>query len=137
MDFVGVYEHNDNPQTAYRLVDQIIDDHPDIAGVYLGSANSTTFCRRVVELGYDKKLKIVASDIFTELIDYLRKDIVQATIFQNPYNQGRLAVRYLYEMMAEGRVIDRNIFLDPQLVIKSNVDSFVRKIDGEETRCIQ
>ena len=44
MDVAGVYEHHDSPQTAYRLVDRILETHSDIGGVYLGSANSVTFC---------------------------------------------------------------------------------------------
>ena len=122
MEVVGVFEHNDSPEAAYHLVDRILQSYPDIGGVYLGSANSTTFCQRVVELGYAGKLKIVASDVFAELTGNLKNDVVQATIFQNPYNQGRLAVRYLYEYLVEGRRFENNVFLLPQLVIKSNID---------------
>ncbi len=122
MNVAGVFEHHDNPQTAYRLLDSILETHPDIGGVYLGSANSATFCARTVELGMSSRLKIVASDVFEELTRYLKQDVVQATIFQNPFNQGRLAVRYLYEYLAQGCRFEPNILLMPRLVIKSNID---------------
>ncbi len=122
MDVAGIYEHNDSPEAAYQLVDRILRENPDIGGVYLGSANSSTFCKRVVELGCERRLKIVASDVFDELTAFLKEDVIQATIFQNPYNQGRLAVRYLYEYIVEGRKLDDTVFLLPQLVVKSNID---------------
>ena len=122
MDVVGVYEHHDNPQTAYRLVDRILEAHPDIGGVYLGSANSITFCRRLVELDVTDRIKIVASDVFAELTQYLKQDVVQAIIFQHPFNQGRLAIRYLYEYLVQGRRFEQNVLLMPQLVVKSNID---------------
>jgi len=122
MDVAGVFEHHDDPQIAYRLVDRILEAHPDIGGVYLGSANSATFCARVVELSIAGSLKIVASDVFAELTQYLKQDVIQATIFQNPFNQGRLAVRYLYEYLAQRRRFDQDFLLMPQLVVKSNID---------------
>ena len=132
VNLVEIFEHNDNPDAAYHLVDEILKTYPDIGGIYLGSANSTTFCKRIVERGCEKNIKIVASDVFTELVRYLKQDVIQATIFQNPYNQGRLAVRYLYEYLTEGKALKKNIFLDPQLVIKSNVDSFVKNRNDDE-----
>jgi hypothetical protein len=44
------------------------------------------------------------------------------TIFQHPFNQGSLAVRYLYEYLVEGRRFERNVLLMPQRTVKRNID---------------
>ena len=126
MNFVGVYEHQDDPDIAYFLANKIVNDYPDIGGIYLGSANSVTFCKRICELGLGGKIKIVASDVFPDLTDLIRKGIVNATIFQNPYMQGKRAVQCMFEYLAESKKLKNDsIHLDPQIVLSCNLDLFI------------
>jgi LacI family transcriptional regulator len=88
-----------------------------------------TFCNPLVEMGYGGKLKIVASDVFPQMIDFLKSGLVFATIFQNPYTQGRLATKYLFEYLVEGRKFEgTDILLDPQIVLKSNLELYEKKL---------
>ena len=123
MDVAGVFEHHDNPPTAYRLMDCILEARLDIGGVYLGSANSVPFCRRGGVNGCAGRIKIVASAVLAELTQYLKQDVLQATIFRHPFNQDSLAVRYLHEYPVEGRRFEQNVLLMPQRAVKRNMDS--------------
>jgi len=126
MNLVGIYEHRDDPEVAYHLAGSFLNANPNIAGIYFGSANSATFCRRIEELGYKGRVKIVASDIFPDLIKGLKDGLINATIFQNPYLQGRQSVRYVYESIAEGRTFEKDtIYLNPQIVLPSNIELFL------------
>lgn len=126
MNYVGVYEHRDDPDIAYYLATKLISDYPDLGGVYLGSANSVTFCRRLIELGVDQKVKVVASDVFPDMVDLINKNVVNATIFQHPFDQGRLGVQYLFEYLAEGKKPgDETKLLDPQVILKSNIALYI------------
>lgn len=129
LNLVGVYEHHDVPSEAYVLADQIITEHPDLDGIYLATANSITFCERLKELGAEGRFKIVASDIFAEMIEFIRSGLVMASIFQNPFEQGRLATRYLFEYLVEQREFETDrILLDPQFVMKSNVGLYEKRM---------
>lgn len=129
VEYVGIYEHNDNPEKAFHLAETLMKEHPDLDGVYLGTANSVTFCERLGELGYLGKIKIVASDLFPKMIEFLKQGTVMATIFQNPFMQGRLAVRYLFEYLTGQRLITKDeILIEPQLILKSNLESFEEKL---------
>ena len=125
LEFVGVFEHYDNQKKAYDLVEVILKKHPDLGAIYFSSANSVTFCKRLKELGHGQDMAIVASDVFPDIVEFMKEGIINATIFQNPYMQGKMAVRYLYEYMVEGRRFDDDvILLDPQIVLKSNVSLY-------------
>ena len=88
-----------------------------------------TFCNHLVELGYAGKIRIVASDIFPQMIEFVRSGLVLATIFQNPFMQGRLATRYLFEYLVEGRRFEETeILLDPQIVLRSNLELYEKKL---------
>ena len=127
MDVVAIYENQEDPNIAYYATDKLLREYPDIDGIYISSVNSETVCKKIVESGVQGRVKIVASDIFGVLNGYLGKGVIQATIFQNPFRQGRLAFRYLYEHIAEGRRIDREVLIQPQLVFESNLELFLKE----------
>lgn len=129
LEFAGIYEHHDHPGRAYVMAEQIMQEHPNLKGLYLGTANSVTFCNRLIQLGYQGKLQIVASDVFPRMMEYIRSGLVFATIFQNPYRQGYLAVRYMYEYLNGNRVFSKDKFLlEPQIVLRSNLKFYEEKL---------
>lgn len=129
VELAGVYEHHDHPGKAYVMAEQVMKEHPDLRGLYLGTANSVTFCNRLIQLGYKGKLQIVASDVFPRMMEYIRSGLVFATIFQNPYRQGYLAVKYMYEYLTGSRVFVKDEFLlEPQIVLRSNLQFYEDKL---------
>ncbi|MDR3552430.1 MAG: hypothetical protein P4L75_04830, partial [Clostridia bacterium] len=62
--------------------------------------------------------------IFPELADYIEEGVVQASIFQDPFQQGYLAFRNLYEFIAGSKEGGGEILIKPQIIIKSNLDLF-------------
>ena len=126
MNFSGIYEHGDDPAVAYYMATRMLKERPDTKGIYFGTANSITFCRRLEEMGKLKDMKIVASDLMPEIVEYLRNGLINATIFQNPRAQGRTLIRKMYEMIAENYKPERDVFyLGPQPVFASNLELYI------------
>ena len=88
LNFIGVYEHYDEPDIAAVLAERIVSDYPDIGGLYFNSANSVSFCKRLIELGLGREIKIVASDIMPEIAGLIKEEVIDFSIFANPYLQG-------------------------------------------------
>jgi len=125
MDLVAIFENQDDPDIAYIATEKLVREYPDIKGLYINSSNSATVCRKITEMGVKGKIKIVASDIFPELKRYIEEGVVQATIFQDAYSQGRLAFKCLYEHIAEGKKFEEHILIKPQIVLRSNLELFI------------
>jgi Transcriptional regulators len=125
IQIIGVYENQDDPELAYYNTEKLISQHPDIEGIYINTANSSSVCKKLKETGYGGRVKIVASDVFPELKEHMMEDIIHATLFQDPFNQGRLALKYLYQHIAEGAKFENDILIKPQIVLKSNMDLFI------------
>ena len=54
-------------------------------------------------------------------------DMIDATIFQNPFAQGEMLIKKMYGMIAENYRPDRKVFyLEPQPVFKSNLELYLR-----------
>ena len=104
-----------------RLVQEAFETHERIDAIYISSSNSIPICRYVDEHGLSDQVTIIASDIFDELNEYLRRGVVNATIFQDPFAQGYAAFEKLYYNLAENRPVPTFVTARPQIVLKSNL----------------
>lgn len=115
------YDTLDIPQIAEKLVAEAFSAHPDIDGIYISSSNSIPICRYVDEHGLGDKVAVIASDVFDELSEYMKRGVVNATIFQDPYHQGYQAFEKLYYSIAEDKPVPTMVMARPQIVLQSNL----------------
>ena len=121
------YATQDFPEEAARMVEDAFETFSDqIDGIYISSANSQPICAYLEKNGLGDKITVIASDVFPELSAYMRKGIVNATIYQDPFNQGKHAFKGLFYNISEGREIDSIIMTNPQIVLNSNLSTFER-----------
>jgi len=121
LQVAAVYENHDDPEFAAYNTERLFREHPDVKGLYVNSANSVSVCKKLVELGLQGTVKLVTSDVFDELREFMRRDVVQATIFQDPYQQGYMAVQQMYRCLAEGEPSPDVIHIRPTVVLQSNM----------------
>ncbi len=122
LNIIGIYETLDDEQIATQLAKKIINNSNSIDGMYIATANSPAVCS-VIE-GNANKPKIVATDIYEKIAEYIRKDVIQCTVFQDLEKHGRNAVKVIYEYLADQKYPDKIMYIKPQIIIKSNLDSY-------------
>lgn len=120
------YATQDQPELAASQVREAFEAFDRIDGIYISSANSTPILEYIERNGYGGKIAVIASDVFPELSAFIRKGIVNATIYQDPYGQGRRAFEGLFYNISEGKCIDSIIMSDPQIVLRSNLTAYER-----------
>ncbi len=89
----GTYETRDDPDTAFDVTRKLIAEHPETELIYVATGNSATVCKYLYQNGL--KVKVIGTDIFPELVEYMKKGIVIASIFQNPMIIGKQSIRVL------------------------------------------
>lgn len=114
----------DVPAYAARMVEEVFQRNPEIDGIYISSANSIPVCEYLETSDLAGKVALVTSDVFPRLNEYIRRGVVQATIYQDPYRQGKNAFVNLYRYISEGVAPPQIIRSNPQIVIRSNVELF-------------
>jgi len=120
----SIIRHYDEPEVAYRLVRQSLIEIPAIRGIYCGTALSAPVCRAVEELGR-KDIRVVGTEITRDLLPYMEKGMAIATLFQDPFQQGKKAFKAMYEYIENGAVKDgRRIEINPKIVLPSNYDFY-------------
>jgi len=120
------YATQDYPEEAARMVRETFETFPEVDGIYISSANSGPILKYLDDHGLGSRVAVIASDVFPELSAYMRKGIVNATIYQDPYGQGRRAFEGLFYHISEGRTLNSIIMSDPQIVLRSNLSAYER-----------
>ncbi len=119
----GIFETQDDPELAYHLSGKLIKERPELGGIYVATGNSIAVCK-YIEKNNIHGLRILGTDIFDEIKEYVKRDFIQGVIFQDPVKQGRYAVKAIYDALIENVEVDKNIFVTPQLVLKSNIEYY-------------
>lgn len=118
-----IYNH-DNADIAYENTSRLLREIPGLGAVYVNSFNYTGVIRAVQESGRAGDLLLITSDICADLKDLIREGTVAASIFQNQFEQGRLGLHKMYELLANGAATEDIIAIDPQIVMYSNLIIF-------------
>ncbi len=80
------------------------------------------------EVDPERRIAVVTTDLFAQLVPFLKSGRILATIYQRPEAQGRMAFEALYNFIAEGKCPPHRIKLNPHIVMRSNLELFVDRI---------
>jgi LacI family transcriptional regulator len=127
ISLTATIEEHDIEAEAYEKCRQLFAAHPDLSGIYVTTEASIPVLEAARAAGILSSLSIVATDLFPELVEQIRKGRVLATIDQRPYTQGRMAFRVLYHFLEEGSCPTSHVRLSPHLVMQGNLDFFLRR----------
>lgn len=135
LDLRVVYENHDDPQLAYYAADALLRSHPDVQGVFVGSANSLSVCRRIAESPRADEIRIIASDLYSDLLPYIDRRMVRATIVQDQYTQTREAFRALADYLMTGVFPEPSQrTVRPQIVVGGNARQYLACRAEESSR---
>ena len=126
MQLLRHYATEDYPERAAAQVREAFETFPEIDGIYISSANSAPVLRYLEEHDLGQKVAVIASDVFPELSDFMRKGVVNATIYQDPYLQGKRAFEGLFNYIMDGIRPPSFIMTPPQIVLTSNLSVYER-----------
>ena len=130
---LGILENQEDEEKARQNFQEMLWYHPDLSGVYIATANSVAIGKVLEERNSGGNLKVIATDLFDEMIPYLEKGVIHATIFQNPYRQGFEAAMSLFRYLVEGIMLPTYSYLEPIVVMRSNLEFYLqgRENSGE------
>jgi len=127
MTLQEVIEDHDIESEAYDKCRALFRAHPDLAGMYITTEASIPMLNAARDAGMLESMTVIATDLFPGLVQEIRSGAVQATIYQRPRTQGRMAFRVLYQYLVENEPPDDQATLPPHLVMRGNLDFFLQR----------
>jgi LacI family transcriptional regulator len=127
LTLAAVVEAHDDEKEAHKRAMNLLKAHPDLKAIYVSTVNSLPVLGAIEELGRKRDLTVVTTDLFPELVSWIREGTVVATVYQRPISQGRLALQALYQFLADGTCPQPRIKVVPHVVMRSNLDLFLER----------
>lgn len=130
---VRLIEHQDNEKIAYLATEQLLTEEPELKGIFCSTAISIPVCEKLIEMGRAQDIVLVGTDLLTACIPYIQDDTMNAVIFQNPFKLGYLSCKTMAEYLSGTPLPRRGLFINPQIVIRGNLEHYVDRITNIET----
>ncbi len=129
-------EDHDVEAEAYGKCRKLFEECSNLAGVYVTTEASIPVLNAARDANLLERLTIITTDLFPGLVPHIRSGAVAATIYQRPRAQGQMAFRMLHEFLAEGESRSHQVALAPHLVMRGNLEFFLRQLEaiGNEKR---
>ncbi len=99
-NIVDVEENFDDDLKSYEIVSKMLEDHPEINGLYFTAAGVFGGCKAIQELGNGRNIKVITYDSVSTTMDMLDKGIITATICQEPKWQGSKSLELMYNYLS-------------------------------------
>jgi ribose transport system substrate-binding protein len=112
--------------SSEEITADLIDNHPEVTVLFLTSSkDAIAAAQHLVDRNRVGQVLIIGVDDPPELIDYLKKGIIAATILRNPENIGRLSIESLVELKTSN---NSSGFRDPgiKLVTRASLEAPLR-----------
>lgn len=111
-------------EEAYKVTLNILKNVPEIKGLYTNHSSCIGVCRAIEELGMEGIVKLVTTDLFSDTRVYIKKGVIQATIYQAPYLQGYNSIYCLFDNLVMGKKMKRFNYIKPEIVLYSCLDFY-------------
>jgi LacI family transcriptional regulator len=123
-----IIEAHDDEREAHRRARDVLRAHPHLRGLYVSTVNSMPVLRAADEEGRLDGLTVVTTDLFPELVDWIRAGKVAATVYQRPLTQGRVALQALYQFLQQRDRPPASQRIVPYVVMRSNLDLVLERL---------
>jgi LacI family transcriptional regulator len=116
----GVIEGHEAEQETYAMLEK----DASIRGIYVSTVNCLPVCQAISELKLKNTVKLITTDLFAEMVPYIKDGTIAASIYQRPYVQGQLALRILIDHLVNGIALGGENYLNPSIALLSNLSLF-------------
>jgi LacI family transcriptional regulator len=120
-------EDHGTESEAYSKSRKLFEKRRDLVGVYVTTEASIPVLKAARDAKLLPGLTFITTDLFPDLVPQIRSGAVAATIYQRPRAQGEMAFRMLHRFLVNGRNSFNQLALAPHLVMRGNLDFFLRR----------
>lgn len=120
---VAITEDGDDEIFSYERNLAMLNRHPEINAIYAATSGGIYgACRAIMASGRDSGMTIIVSDTIPTTVDLMKRNLIQATIYQHPRRQGQIAMQLVFDYLVSGIEPDKETYLlANEIRIKENV----------------
>ena len=137
LSLLPVLESHERPEEAYRQMTALLARKPRPLGLYISTANSVGVLRALAEHQMLGEIRVIATDLFPELVPLIESGKLLATLYQRPFAQGKAAFEAISRFLADGVKPEEVTKMAPHMILRSNLHLFTRYMieADDDTTC--
>ena len=127
MKILKSINYADDEETCYNLITKELKHNPEINGIYATSGTSSiAISQALKDLDLASSPKFIGYDPSKILSPYMIDGYVNALIYQDPFTQGYLSLKVLYDFVAHGIVPEKETLNTKiEIVVQENLENFI------------
>lgn len=138
---VQVIEGHEEEEETYKKTLRVLRKHPDLAGIYVSTVNCIPVCKAVEAQKRSGRIKVIATDLFLQAVPYFTNGTLTASIYQDPYRQGQIAVQLIVDHFMYGAAFPKASYLNPSIALRANLGLFrelesLPELAGEDAKSL-
>ena len=101
MELIGARYSYDDDWVAAKIVEELLEQYPELAGIYITGPGVKGICETLKEKGRQKEVKVIGNDFLEENKEWMREGVINFLIGQNSYVQGYEPVMILFRLLLD------------------------------------
>lgn len=123
INVVETIMNHDDDFVSYDMTSQLLKEHPEINALYFAAGGVYGGCRSVIAKKKSGDMTIITFDQVTTTKEMIEKDVISATICQEPFVQGSKPLDILFTYLATGELPEQEYnYTAVDIRIKENLD---------------
>ncbi len=122
MNLVAEYETRENVERTKELCKKAFEEYP-IRNIFISGGGIDGLGEFLLEEGLIGKVNVVCTDYICRTVEFLKKNIIQFAIGQQPFEQGYYPIKILMDYLLAGtRPQSPAIYTNLDIRVKENID---------------
>ena len=122
INIIDYFYTEDDNATAYEKTREMINNN-NIDFIYVVASGIDGVMQAIDET--EKTIYAITNDVLPVTIEYLKRDIIKATVFQHPFKQGYNSVTTLINYIYRGDTNNCNLKINSELITKYNIPDYI------------
>lgn len=120
---LDVRETGESDKRAYEVVKELLDSRKNLAGICMTGGGQAGAGAALADSGRAGEIRLACYDTLPGTVEHIKNGTADYTIAQDPFLQGCLPVKLMYEYLALGKEPGRErIFTRIDIRVKDNVE---------------
>ena len=122
MKIVTTVDSFEDSQITYEKTVQLLQDYKDLQGIYITCGGVSQVGRALEESGRAKDIRVISFEDYPEVVDLIRKDVIDCTIAGEIQKQGELPVQIIMDHIVFGKTPEvDHIFTETWILVKESL----------------
>ncbi|MFZ5967537.1 MAG: LacI family DNA-binding transcriptional regulator [Bacillota bacterium] len=123
LEVIELKENIWNNEAAYVKTLELLKEHPDLKGIYITGRGIEGVGKALDQLDR-KEIKFICFDMAEETVNLIKKKIVDFTITQEPFDQGYLPIKILFDYFYKNQEpSSQQVYTKLQIITKENIET--------------